>query len=190
MMATDLAATISFAAGDSDVLQVDAVQPSSKIWQYRSNGAHAKSPSWVDSKEYHHYFPRDYLKHQGVTAGQMRMIEPLINVGFMDGFRTANRMEKGMRIQTNVKKLALLLTFSTLFGCSSDEWEGFVYPNARNLSTHENIGKFDSFDSCRSSALARLSSIGSANSGTFECGLNCRVESQFGTIKICEETRD
>lgn len=95
MMKTDLLATAKFANGESASLDVDAGLPNPDIWQarqHRANGAHAKSLgimlsyldpvdiltgnkidvskslSWLNSKEYHHFFPRDYLKNQGVTA--------------------------------------------------------------------------------------------------------------------------
>ena len=95
MMGSDLAAAIQFASGETKELEVGAVKPNREIWrarQYRSNGAHARSLGivlshlspvdlltgakidtskalhWSNSKEYHHFFPRDYLKTKGFAA--------------------------------------------------------------------------------------------------------------------------
>ena len=105
MMTTDLLATAKFADGESASLDVDAGLPNPDIWrarQYRANGAHAKSLgimlshlnpvdiltgnkidtskslSWINSKEFHHFFPRDYLKNQGVTAKEANCLANIV----------------------------------------------------------------------------------------------------------------
>ena len=105
MMATDLAAAVDFATGKKESLDVDAITPNPDIWcarQYRANGAHAKSLaimlshlspvdlltgnkidiskslSWSNSKEFHHFFPRDYLKNQGVPAKEINCLANIV----------------------------------------------------------------------------------------------------------------
>ena len=75
-----------------------------------------------------------------------------------------------------------------LVACAQDKWEGFVYPDGGNLMIHQNIGLFDSLESCRLAALSRLSSVSSIERGDYECGLNCKDQSGMDGIKVCEKT--
>lgn len=70
----------------------------------------------------------------------------------------------------------------------ADEWKGFVYPNASNLVIHVEIGKFDSLEECRSSAIGVLNAAGWGNVGAYECGKNCRPPTSEFAPLICEET--
>jgi hypothetical protein len=88
----------------------------------------------------------------------------------------------------NVKVLLLTVSLIMLSGCSDERWEGFVYPNANNLSNSLNIGEFPSLDACRNAATDRLAAIGALYSGDYECGLNCEANAELGNIKICEKT--
>ena len=71
-----------------------------------------------------------------------------------------------------------------------DEWEGFVYPDANDLLIHQNLGVFPSLTECRYAALYRLAELNASETGTYECGLNCRFEDGWETLKICEETTE
>lgn len=89
MMASDLGAVASFAAGRQQGIHVDANPPGPHIWierQFRANNAHAKllalvlahngpvdlltgnkvdvtrALSWGNNKEFHHFFPQAFLK--------------------------------------------------------------------------------------------------------------------------------
>ena len=83
--------------------------------------------------------------------------------------------------------ILLAVVVAIVYGCTRDEWEGFVYPNKHNLTIHHNIGTFDSLESCRTAALNTLNNISSIRQGDYECGLNCRSE-PYMSIKICEDT--
>ncbi len=118
MMATDLAAAVDFTSGKTDELIVDAVLPNPEIWrsrQYRSNGAHAKSLGiilshlnpvdlltgnkidtskslfWANAKEYHHFFPRDYLKNKGVPAKAANCLANLVLLTSVSNKTISNR---------------------------------------------------------------------------------------------------
>jgi len=93
-------------------------------------------------------------------------------------------------IEVKVKLIFLVAIFLLAAGCGPDEWNGFVYPDASNLTIHEEIGTFDTFENCRNASANRLAALGAESLGTFECGLNCRVDPDFGGMNICEETRD
>ena len=82
--------------------------------------------------------------------------------------------------------LALLVVGGFSYACS-EEWEGFVYPNKNDLTTHRNIGVFNSLEECRAAATATLQGLNALGRGDYECGLNCRYEEGF-TVKICEAT--
>ena len=86
--------------------------------------------------------------------------------------------------------LAVMLAVLWLSGCAQDEWEGFVYPDADDLTIHQNIGVFDSLEDCRAAALSRLASVSSIERGDYECGLNCETRSGMDGIKVCEQTLD
>ena len=69
-------------------------------------------------------------------------------------------------------------------------WTGFVYPDARDLTVSVEIGRFDTFEQCRSGALKTLGAFGRAGAGTFECGRACRRNDDIGSLAVCAETQD
>lgn len=68
-----------------------------------------------------------------------------------------------------------------------ERWEGFVYPNRNNLSIHQNIGEFESLESCRVASKNMLYQLNAQNSGDYECGLNCEFNLDYG-LNVCKET--
>ena len=105
MMSHDLRTINSFVAGEIDELEISKAKPSDEIWikrNFRINNAHAKlfaiflsyqnpidlltgqeinkskSLSWVNSKEYHHFFPKAYLKSQGYPASKINSLANII----------------------------------------------------------------------------------------------------------------
>lgn len=75
----------------------------------------------------------------------------------------------------------------TAIACGGDEWRGFVYPSASNLADHREIGSFTSLEACRASARRYLADINAAEEGDYECGLNCKEDTNL-RINVCEET--
>jgi hypothetical protein len=86
------------------------------------------------------------------------------------------------------KCLIIIFLGVTLIGCFEEKWEGFVYPDANDLTISKNIGIYSSLEACRDAAISSLSSISSIRAGDYECGLNCEVRNNFGGIKVCEKT--
>ena len=74
-----------------------------------------------------------------------------------------------------------------LAGCGGDIWDGYVYPNKNDLSSHVAIGQFHTLEACRASAVGTLSlaTHGNPSRGDYECGLNCKPKDGFN---VCEET--
>ena len=83
-----------------------------------------------------------------------------------------------------VSLIAIILT-----GCGKD-WEGFVYPNKNDLTSHVGIGHYKTLEECRAAAIAALQQISSVERGDYECGLNCKESKDLYGIKVCEETLD
>ena len=71
--------------------------------------------------------------------------------------------------QRRVKQIMMTLALVAIAGCS-DSWEGFVYPNRNDLTRHRNLGKFESLEACRVSALGFLAEIKALDSGDYEFG--------------------
>ncbi len=75
---------------------------------------------------------------------------------------------------------------SAIFG--QDKWEGFVYPDASNLTVHRSSGIHDSLEACRAASINMLNRISSLERGGYECGSNCESRAEYGGIKLCDET--
>lgn len=104
-MAADLLAVRRFAEGAVDEIEVTVSRPLSDIWtirQFRLNNAHAKllaivlahhgprdlltgqridttqALAWGNAKEFHHFFPQDYLKGLGVAPNRINSLANIV----------------------------------------------------------------------------------------------------------------
>ncbi|NTW50580.1 MAG: DUF262 domain-containing protein [Chlorobiales bacterium] len=107
MMGADLKAIINFVNGQEDQIKVDLTEPRQEIWaqrQFRSNNAHSKvlaivlsyqkpidiltgqnidtkaALAWQNVKEYHHFFPQDYLKKKGFSSGKINALANIVMI--------------------------------------------------------------------------------------------------------------
>jgi len=97
-----------------------------------------------------------------------------------------------------MRRIILLILLSAtivlLSGCDisaisgQDKWEGFVYPDANDLTVHRSSGIHDSLDACRAASINMLNRISSLERGDYECGSNCELRAKYGGIKVCDET--
>jgi len=105
MMAADLQSVADFAEGKTSEIKVDLVVPSKDLWgqrQFRINNAHSKvlaivlsyqapkdlltgqnidtkaTLAWQNAKEYHHFFPQDFLKQKGHTSGRINALANMV----------------------------------------------------------------------------------------------------------------
>lgn len=69
-----------------------------------------------------------------------------------------------------------------------DEWRGWVYPSAGDLTRSIELGTFTNFDACQAAAIGALRSLERDTTGDYECGLNCRWDERMG-VNVCKETR-
>ena len=66
-------------------------------------------------------------------------------------------------------------------------WEGFVYPDRDNLAIHRELGQYNSLEECRDACWSALTNMNATVRGDYECGKNCRTETDL-SIRVCEET--
>jgi len=90
-----------------------------------------------------------------------------------------------------VKKYAhIVLIFfysSVIFTGCLDRWQGTVYPNKQSLTNYRNIGEFASLEECRNACLNYLEDINALEIGDYECGKNCKYNSDLD-VYVCKET--
>lgn len=117
-MGSDQKSVMAFSEGKSTDIEVAASEPRADIWiarQFRSNNAHAKlhaislahhSPidlltgaaidpgqalAWENQKEFHHFFPRDYLKNQDVPQTRINCLANIVMLTSASNKRISNR---------------------------------------------------------------------------------------------------
>ncbi len=75
-------------------------------------------------------------------------------------------------------------------GCDSrpKQWDAFIYPDANNLTVHQRIAGFKSFELCQEAAVGQLRQQADPDAGDYECGYRCAPHAQFSNY-VCEETK-
>lgn len=83
------------------------------------------------------------------------------------------------------KVLIIFISCVVLTSCGfKEDWMGFYYPNANDLSEVEIQSGFSSIDECRN----WVDSVAIYGSNyDYECGKNCKYES-FGDYYVCKVT--
>lgn len=86
--------------------------------------------------------------------------------------------------------LALLSVILSIAGCDDRpaQWDAFVYPGD-DLTAHEEIRGFVSFELCQEGAQQRLRALRPDGGGDYECGYRCGPLSPASETRICKETR-
>lgn len=86
-------------------------------------------------------------------------------------------------------ELALLALATTACDRRPDQWDAFVYPDRNDLTKHEEIAGFKTFELCQEAALDRLRTMAAPDGGDYECGYKCEARADLNGINVCEETR-
>ena len=81
----------------------------------------------------------------------------------------------------------LALAYFLKFWPFGQEWTAYVYPKKTDMSIHTSHGPFDSLEQCIDSAQSVIFSLNKSNSASYECGLNCEFNTDYG-LNVCEET--
>lgn len=109
---------MKFAKGETHEIHVNAQRPRPEIWLNRSfhtNGAHAKvlaivlsyhepvdlltdqrvdvekALAWTNAKEFHHFFPKEYLKKRNMSSAQSNCLANIIMLSSASNKNIANR---------------------------------------------------------------------------------------------------
>lgn len=169
-MSRDQAAVAEFATGRVTELAVPTNRPSLNIWiqkQFRSDSAHAKtlaiilahhlpidiltgqkidvskSLSWTNFKEYHHFFPRDYLKSKGVETGLANSLCNIIMLTSASNKRISNNppslyledVRRAAGSELNRWLTSNLISEAAFKAALNDDYDAFL--NARSHTIDE-----------------------------------------------------
>jgi hypothetical protein len=118
MMSTDKAAVQDFADGKNGGIFLSVAKPNADIWTartFRIDNAHAKllaiilsyhqpidlltgmrvdtdkALAWVNAKEYHHFFPQEFLKRRGERANRINSLANIIMLSSASNKKISNK---------------------------------------------------------------------------------------------------
>lgn len=168
MMNSDLISLNNFIGGNESELNIYDSKPTSDIWKkrtFRSNNAHSKlyaillayqSPvdlltgqkidlekalSWINQKEFHHFFPQAYLKSIGTHANK---INSLANIILLSSSSNKHILDRSPS--------EYLQDIENAAGSNLDKWlESNLIPHDAYLAAKEN--NFELFLDIRSQAI-------------------------------------
>ena len=92
-----------------------------------------------------------------------------------------------------MKRILIIIIISLFLGSIShalfhEKWDGWVYPDADNLTKYERAGfGFKSLEDCRNACLKKIAKAGYKNAD-YECGLNCKPISPGADVFVCKKT--
>lgn len=173
-MAADLKAVADFANADANELAADVTVPRPEIWttrQFRANNAHAKllaiilahrqpvdlltgqridpgnALAWTNQKEFHHFFPRDYLENRGVARQRINALANLVMLTSDSNKKISNRApsdylrdveEAANHASIDIQNwLDLNLISQDAFAAArADDFERFLSLRAQTVHTH------------------------------------------------------
>jgi hypothetical protein len=85
-------------------------------------------------------------------------------------------------------KLCLFIIFLLMISaCSEERWDGYVYPDRKDILVHHHVGPFESKENCREESIKTLKKLNAIDSGYSICGKNCSPNATYYD-KDCEET--
>lgn len=86
------------------------------------------------------------------------------------------------------KRLACLGTVLLLLGCQEEAtWDGFIYPDQKDLFKYQHIGEFKTFELCKEACQKEIDRL-NISEGYFQCGKNCtNMEDGVKSIGNCKE---
>ncbi|MBC2901626.1 DUF262 domain-containing protein [Streptomyces sp. PSKA01] len=172
-MADDREAVHSFASGRTDEIEVSAGVPRSVLWrrnQFRATNAPSKllglllaeahpldlrngrridtdrALSWQNDKEFHHFFPKSFLKKQGLNVSQANVCANLIMLSSVSNIAISDQppsvylkdLCETQGKETIRKRLATCLIDEDAFEAAlRDDYEGFL--RARSETLHKRL---------------------------------------------------
>jgi hypothetical protein len=168
MMATDLESIASFANGKTVDIAIDVTPPSVDLWmnrQFRSNNAHAKllaivlsyySPvdlltgqkidttsalAWQNAKEYHHFFPQEFLKTKGYKPTQINALANIVmltsasnkNISAKAPSQYLVEVEKAAGTALATWLRANLISEAAFAAAKKDDFEAFMAERSKTI---------------------------------------------------------
>ena len=90
----------------------------------------------------------------------------------------------------NKRNAVIALSLFTLTtGCDIfNRWDAVVYVNKFDMASAIEVGTYDSLETCRAAAVAKLKELSAGELGGYICGENCLVKTGFGPTRMCERT--
>lgn len=73
-------------------------------------------------------------------------------------------------------------------GCKGEQWHAYVYYKGDVAGDFVKLGPFPTFEDCQQGAIDTLRAMNVADTGYYECGLNCSWNADFN-LDVCKETR-
>lgn len=170
MMSSDQSAVAEFAAGKTAEIDVNAIKPRPEVWvsrAFRANGAHAKALAillsyfeprdlltgqqidtaralaWSNAKEFHHFFPREYLKQRGgadaaranclanivmLTSASNKTISKKAPSDYLKETQQAAGIELDVWLKSN------LLSKAAFEAALADDFDGFLRERMRVIN--------------------------------------------------------
>jgi hypothetical protein len=179
MMTADQKAVENFADGKTKELEVGAVKPRPEIWTsrtFRSNNAHAKALAivltyhkpvdlltgqdidvakalaWINAKEFHHFFPRDYLDQKGWPATKINALANIVMMSSASNKVISNRapsdylkdVEKVAGAHLSSRLASHLITPEAYEAALADNFEDFLV--LRRGAIHETVQKLAAWE--------------------------------------------
>ncbi|MDP5279191.1 DUF262 domain-containing protein [Sphingomonas sp. DG1-23] len=172
-MAADQQAAKDFALGKTAEIATSAATPNAEVWknqQFRLNTAHAKILSQIlafnnpidfltgqlididkalhyqNTKEYHHFFPRDYLINKGVPARRANALANFVMLTADSNKKITNRapsdylQECQQKLGSDFKKAmeTNLISDAALSAAMSDDFDEFIVQRANTIQSRVN----------------------------------------------------
>jgi len=171
MMAADLKAVADFADGKTPVIKVDLTVPGQDLWtqrQFRANNAHSKvlaivlsyqhpkdlltgqsidtkaALAWQNEKEYHHFFPQDYLKQKGLSAGRINALANIVMLTSASNKKISARspsdyladVEKAAGANLDAWLSSNLISPAAFAAAKANNYDAFLTERASTIHAH------------------------------------------------------
>ncbi|MEZ2142642.1 DUF262 domain-containing protein [Bradyrhizobium sp. DN5] len=167
-MGSDQKAVQNFAGGQSAEIDTQVQNPGSSVWitqQFRSNAAHSKililllafrrphdllTSQKIDTgdalfhgntKEFHHFFPRDYLKSRGVSVRKANVLANFVMLTAASNKRITNRapsdylkeVANALGPKLDEVLASNLITPEAFKAALADDYDGFLTERAKAI---------------------------------------------------------
>jgi len=171
MMGADLKSVANFADGNTLQIHVDLTVPGPDLWtqrQFRANNAHSKvlaivlsyqhpkdlltgqsidtkaALAWQNEKEYHHFFPQDYLKQKRLSAGRINALANIVMLTSASNKKISARspgdyladVEKAAGANLDAWLRSNLISPAAFAAAKANDYNAFLKERASTIHAH------------------------------------------------------